>query len=215
MSSPIGGFMPIPLAMMIPFMATQSLVMGESFGKAFQFGKRKISAMSNEEFNKLNIEDVASEMFKAYDKITPKLQESMEKSQELQEFIVKQMLLMVPKLIESLLDTATAGIPRAQPIPPTGTGTTPRIPTPETTAADVFKTTTTNNSEVREPWVAVKTSDRPLDSRVISQAKQELYLGFPPSKVRTLVADSIIIIQRPSQHAANGWNYRVRIKLRW
>ncbi len=37
-------------------MATQSMVMGDAFGQAFQYGKRKISAMSNEEFNKTTME---------------------------------------------------------------------------------------------------------------------------------------------------------------
>ncbi len=88
----IGGFMPIPLAMMIPFMATQSLVMGESFGKAFQFGKRKISAMDNETFNKLTIEQVASEMFKSYQNILPDLKQSMRDSSQLQSDIIGQIL---------------------------------------------------------------------------------------------------------------------------
>ncbi len=37
--------------MMIPFMGIQSAVMAEQFGTMFQYGKRRISAMSNEEFN--------------------------------------------------------------------------------------------------------------------------------------------------------------------
>ncbi len=50
---PIGFFAPLPLPMMIPFMGIQSAVMAEQFGTMFQYGKRRISAMSNEEFNKL------------------------------------------------------------------------------------------------------------------------------------------------------------------
>ncbi len=92
MALPIGGFMPIPLAMMIPFMATQSMVMGDAFGRAFQYGKRKISAMSNEEFNATNLEEQASLMFAAYKNIIPKLETSMDDSRELQNFIVKQLL---------------------------------------------------------------------------------------------------------------------------
>ncbi len=48
---PIGFFAPLPLAIMIPFMAAQSFAMGMGFGTSFQYGKRKISSMSNEEFN--------------------------------------------------------------------------------------------------------------------------------------------------------------------
>ncbi len=78
---PIGGFMPIPLAMMIPFMATQSLVMGHAFGEAFQYGKRKISAMGNEEFNKLKLEDLAANMFESYKIIIPDYKHQLKKVQ--------------------------------------------------------------------------------------------------------------------------------------
>ncbi len=41
-------------------MGAQSLVIGKMFGEGFQFGKRKISAMPNEEFNKLTFESMMS-----------------------------------------------------------------------------------------------------------------------------------------------------------
>ncbi len=93
--------MPIPLALMIPFMATQSLVMGESFGKAFQFGKRKISAMSNEDFNKLTIEQVASEMFASYKNIEQDLKTSMDQSTALQNYIVSKIISIPIELIQA------------------------------------------------------------------------------------------------------------------
>ncbi len=58
----LSGFLPIPLAMMIPFMGAQSLVLGKAFGEGFQYGKRKISAMTNEEFNKLTPSDIAANL---------------------------------------------------------------------------------------------------------------------------------------------------------
>ncbi len=57
---PVSGFLPVPLPMMIPFMGAQSLVIGKMFGEGFQYGKRKISAMPNEEFNKLTFEAMMS-----------------------------------------------------------------------------------------------------------------------------------------------------------
>ncbi len=57
---PVSGFLPVPLPMMIPFMGAQSLVIGKMFGEGFQYGKRKISAMPNEEFNKLTFETMMS-----------------------------------------------------------------------------------------------------------------------------------------------------------
>ncbi len=34
----IGFFAPLPLAMMMPFMAGQSMLMGDAFGKSYQYG---------------------------------------------------------------------------------------------------------------------------------------------------------------------------------
>ncbi len=99
---PVGGFFPIPLAMMIPFMATQSLIMGESFGKGFQFGKRKISAMDNASFNKLTMEQVASEMFQSYNNILPNLKQSIADSADFQNHIFAQLILLGPNLISAL-----------------------------------------------------------------------------------------------------------------
>jgi hypothetical protein len=91
--------MPIPLAMMIPFMATQSLIMGEAFGKSYQYGKRKISAMSNEEFNKLTIEQMTQDMFNSYKLIIPSLKESINDSQALQNHIIGKILSIPSEMI--------------------------------------------------------------------------------------------------------------------
>jgi len=106
-SLPIGGFMPIPLAMMIPFMATQSMVMGQAFGMGFQYGKRKISAMSNEEFNKTTMEAIASEMFASYEKIIPNLKTQMADNQGLQNFIIAKLLDMPRDLISDFFNSIT------------------------------------------------------------------------------------------------------------
>ncbi len=102
MSSPIGGFMPIPLAMMIPFMAVQSMVMGDAFGRSYQYGKRKISAMTNEEFNKYTKEMMAREVFTDYKQIIPQLDQAIKDSTVLQTDIVREMLKILPQLIHIL-----------------------------------------------------------------------------------------------------------------
>ncbi len=99
--SPISGFMPIPLALMIPFMATQSIVMGEAFGKGFQYGKRKISAMDNETFNKTELSQLISETFKAYHDAIPSLKESINQSTDLQNYIVSKLIDMPRELIDA------------------------------------------------------------------------------------------------------------------
>ncbi len=89
---PIGGFMPIPLAMMIPFMGTQSIVMGKQFGEGFQFGKRRISAMSNEEFNKLTTQQLLLENTAEVKRMIPDIEHAIMDMRNLQEFIVKEFI---------------------------------------------------------------------------------------------------------------------------
>ncbi len=47
----IGGFSPLPVTIMVPFMGLQSGVMARDFGVNYEIGKRMIKSMSNEEFN--------------------------------------------------------------------------------------------------------------------------------------------------------------------
>ncbi len=56
MSSPLSGFTAVPNPQMLAFMGAQSFIMMYQAGEGWQYGKRKISAMSNEEFNKLTPE---------------------------------------------------------------------------------------------------------------------------------------------------------------
>ncbi len=110
-------------------MATQSLIMGESFGKGFQFGKRKISAMSNEEFNALKIENVASEMFASYKNILPELKQSIADSSDFQNHIFAQLILLGPNLIKALSGALLTKIDEVVP------------DVTKETAADIYKET--------------------------------------------------------------------------
>ncbi len=87
----IGFFAPLPLALMMPFMAGQSLLMGESFGKGFQYGKRKISSMSNEEFNKMTAADLGQQIATDYDAIIPSLEQAVRASTAFQRMIFTEM----------------------------------------------------------------------------------------------------------------------------
>ncbi len=96
----IGFFMPLPLAMMIPFMGIQSAVMAKQFGENFQYGKRRISAMSNDEFNKLTpalLQANANAELKA---MIPSMQQSIIDMQGFQEFLVKEFIRMVDSLLQ-------------------------------------------------------------------------------------------------------------------
>ncbi len=56
MSSPLSGFTAVPNPQMLAFMGAQSFIMMYQAGEGWQYGKRKISAMSNDDFNRLTPE---------------------------------------------------------------------------------------------------------------------------------------------------------------
>jgi len=102
----IGFFAPFPLALMVPFMAGQSLAMGEAFGKGFQYGKRKISSMDNEEFNALDFKGLSESIATDYKVMIPSLNKSIEASTELQDKVFtalgKVILDIPPKVLAFL-----------------------------------------------------------------------------------------------------------------
>ncbi len=109
----IGFFAPFPLALMVPFMAGQSLAMGEAFGKGFQYGKRKISSMSNEEFNKLDFRELSESLATDYRVMIPSLTKSIENSQVLQQSVFKalgQIITSIPENAKEFLQGIYADI---------------------------------------------------------------------------------------------------------
>ncbi len=90
MSLPIGFFAPLPLPMMIPFMGMQSAVMAEQFGTLFQYGKRRISAMSNEEFNALTPEILQIRMTEQLQKMIPEMEKQIQAMSPLVSTIIRE-----------------------------------------------------------------------------------------------------------------------------
>ncbi len=90
MSLPIGFFAPLPLPMMIPFMGMQSAVMAEQFGTLFQYGKRRISAMSNEEFNALTPEILQIRMTEQLQKMIPEMEKQIQAMSPLVSVIIRE-----------------------------------------------------------------------------------------------------------------------------
>jgi len=93
--------MPLPLALMIPFMGIQSAVMAKQFGENFQYGKRRISAMDNKEFNALTpkkLQENANAELKA---MIPSMQQSLTDMREFQVFVIKEFLLTVRAVIDA------------------------------------------------------------------------------------------------------------------
>ncbi len=98
-------FMPLPLAMMIPFMGIQSAVMAKQFGENFQYGKRRISAMSNEEFNKLTptiLQERANAELKA---MIPTMEASVRDMRTFQVFLIKEFLSTVNDILRAGIGT--------------------------------------------------------------------------------------------------------------
>ncbi len=89
---PIGFFAPLPLAIMIPFMAAQSFAMGHAFGTSFQYGKRKISSMTNEEFNALSATDIHGELQADIRAMIPDMHSSFQRMEQFQIDIINSMV---------------------------------------------------------------------------------------------------------------------------
>ncbi len=93
--------MPLPLAMMIPFMGIQSAVMAKQFGENFQYGKRRISAMDNDEFNKLTPAKLMSNANKELADMIPAMKDSIIGMHDFQEFLVREFLIMIDNVIKA------------------------------------------------------------------------------------------------------------------
>ncbi len=103
----LSGFLPIPLAMMIPFMGAQSLVLGKQFGEGFQYGKRKISAMTNEEFNKITPQKLAQNNANELRQMIPDMKRSITDMREFQSFIVKELIATAKQLPNDIFQGVT------------------------------------------------------------------------------------------------------------
>ncbi len=90
MSLPISGFTAVPNPQMLAFMATQSFLMMQMAGAGWQYGKRKISAMSNIEFNKLSTNQLLSNETADVRKAIPTIEASMNDMTALMAPIVAQ-----------------------------------------------------------------------------------------------------------------------------
>jgi len=79
-------------------MGAQSLVLGKQFGEGFQYGKRKISAMSNEEFNKLSPAKLAQDNAEELKQMIPSMKGAITDMRSFQSFIVKELIETVKQL---------------------------------------------------------------------------------------------------------------------
>ncbi len=73
-------------------MAGQSFAMGEAFGKGFQYGKRRISAMTNEQFNAMSAKDHFEETTADISAMIPSMKSQMNNFSTLQTDIIKTLI---------------------------------------------------------------------------------------------------------------------------
>ncbi len=119
---PIGFFMPLPLPIMIPFMMWQSAAIAAGFGTYFQFAKRRVSAMSNEEFNKADPHELVNSM---YEDIVKSIPDSFAKVDSLTPVILQSMNVMLDQAVKWLANVIKGNIfdTPSQPTLPTDTET--------------------------------------------------------------------------------------------
>ncbi len=90
MSSPLSGFTAVPNPQMLAFMPIQSYLMMYFAGSAWQFGKRKISAKSNEEFNNLTMKTLLEEHTMELKSVIPTLERSLQDVTPLIRILIEQ-----------------------------------------------------------------------------------------------------------------------------
>ncbi len=93
MSSPLSAFTAIPNPQMPAFLGAQSFIMMYQAGEGWQYGKRRISALSNEEFNKLDVKQLMERQAMELKGALPIIERSM-----------NNMTRMVPMIIEQYGD---------------------------------------------------------------------------------------------------------------
>ncbi len=107
---PLSAFTAVPNPQMLAFMGSQSFVMMEMAGEGWQYGKRRISAMSNEEFNKLTPKKLFEMQTKTLRDLIPTVEQSMKDMTPMLETIIQQYGDFVRLIIEQIpefLDRAT------------------------------------------------------------------------------------------------------------
>ncbi len=77
MSLPISGFTAVPNPMMLSFLATQGFAIMYYGGAGWQFGKRKVSGMSNEEVNKMTPNEFLQQLHAETKLMVPTMQQGM------------------------------------------------------------------------------------------------------------------------------------------
>ncbi len=176
--------MPLPLAMMIPFMGIQSAVMAKQFGENFQYGKRRISAMDNAEFNKLTpmkLQENANAELKA---MIPSMEDSVKEMRNFQTFLIGEFISMINDAIGKGLGVLFGFNPGdIFPSPDgNGTDTTPPGTTPPPGQTTITYTVTQvkgfSNSTINQLKKKIVEGNHVLSSGTVALINQEFEIRF-------------------------------------
>ncbi len=107
-------------------MGYQSWVIGAMFGMAYQGYKRKMSAMSNAEFNKLNLTDFGLNEMRDMVHRTPKMEAMFAEMRPMLEIMAEEL----GRLFDKIPDYITAVVNPNDPVTDTGNLDLPTNPTP-------------------------------------------------------------------------------------
>jgi len=164
MPLPIGFFMPLPLPIMIPFMMWQSAAIAAGFGTYFQFAKRRVSAMSNEEFNKADPHDLVNSM---YNDIVQQIPSSFAKVDSLTPVMLQSMNVMLDQAVKWLQGAITGnffGTPN--PVNPLDEPGLPGLPEPPAELISVSSETVSSWSNLVLTNAHFRLSDYDAESQI-------------------------------------------------
>ncbi len=184
---------------MIPFMGIQSGVMAQQFGMNFQYGKRKISAMSNEEFNKLTPQQMQADFSTQIKGMIPTFEQSLQDMRPFQRMIFIEMIAAFKEAVQLGLDIAGAGlgintglpsIPKEKFAPPSGFEEHPSNIRRQPTATRV-----TTSRHVRAPVRGVTQKDvsikgLPMAGQTQKMERDNLIRSLSSSSVTTKVKNT-------------------------
>ncbi len=196
---PIGFFAPLPLPMMIPFMGIQSAVMAEQFGTLFQYGKRRISAMSNEEFNKLTWADLQDKMNKQITELTKvggTMEQQIQAMRPMTEIIIKEFLAYLTAAGEAINPFSEGGPlqpPKVGELNPEGEVIFQPEIVPKSVSVDTVGDPYKENV-YRNIWHRIPHGIGATASEAMKIVTKTFYLSFDVEKVKTLVVVSVTYI---------------------
>ncbi len=97
---------------MVPFMFMQSAAMALAFGSFFQYGKRSVSAMSNEEFNALTPEALTANLMSSVNNMIPTVQQSFHQMEQMNVMILDAMAKYFNQALDKLEEWIGQGATR-------------------------------------------------------------------------------------------------------